>query len=178
MLRNFFLGIGLSIVLILGAIPVQAKQPVRLTAAFGALWDNDSFHNDFLWILGLSADFFLIKNLALTPEFHIASQKIGFKNILLQPGLTLNFHLPHFFLGTGVVNEFRARNTPSFEGTDYPPTEVWHVVWSNAWKYKICAGFEILKIRFTAFFLSRFEDIAWFPTAESNSYGATIGYRF
>ncbi len=178
MLRKIVLGIGLSIVLALGALPVQAVQPARFTASFGTIWDNDSFHNDFLWILGISADFFLVKNLALTPEFYMASQEIGFKNFLLQPGLMLNYHLPHFFIGAGVVNEYRARNNPFFEGTDYPPTVVWRVVWSNVWKYKIFAGFKISKIRLTAFFLSPFQDIGWFPTARSNSYGAMIGYAF
>ena len=177
MLRNIVLGIGLLIVLALGAMPVQAMQPARFAASFGTIWDNDSFHNDFLWILGLSADFFLVKNLALTPEFYMASQEIGFKNFLLQPGLMLNYHFPHFFIGVGVVNEFRARNN-HYKLTDNPPTVVWRVDWSNVWKYKIFAGFKISKIRFTAFFLSPFQDIGWFPTARSNSYGATIGYMF
>jgi len=178
MFNKIVFGISLLIVLALEAVPGQIKQSVRFTIAVGTLWDNDSFHNDFLWILGISGDFYLDKNLTLNPEFNVASKELGFKNFLLQPGLMLNYHIQHFFMGAGVVDEIRARNNWSFIGMDYPPTVVWHVVWSNVWKYKICVGFEMSKIRFMAVFLSRFDDIGWFPTAASNSYGATIGYTF
>jgi hypothetical protein len=64
MFRKIVFGIFFSIVPTLEAAPVQAKEGMRLTPAFGILWDADSFHDDLLWTLGLSADFFLIKNVA------------------------------------------------------------------------------------------------------------------
>jgi hypothetical protein len=177
MFRKIVFGIFFSIVPTLEAAPVQAKEGMRLTPAFGILWDADSFHDDLLWTLGLSADFFLIKNVALTPEFYMAGKKVGFKDYLLQPGLMLNFHHPRFFVGGGVVKEFRARNQWPYEGIEYPPITVWNVVWTHVWKFKINAGFSVSKIRFTVFFLTRFDDMGWFPRSASQR-GATIGYSF
>lgn len=178
MLKKGLMAIGFLLVLAHEAVPVRAEQRVWLTPAFGILRDNDSFHNDILWTLGISADFYPVKNLALTPEFYLAAQDVHFKHYLLQPGLMVNYHRPRFFAGVGVVNELRARNLPLFEGTDDPPTVVWHLEWSNVWKYKINAGLKISDLKLTISFIGRFDDLGWFPTAVSNAYGAAIGYTF
>ena len=85
MFKKTVFGIGILIVLALEAVPFQETHHVRFTPAFGILLGNDSFHNEILWTLGLSADFFLTEKWALTPEFYFASQEVGFKIICFNP---------------------------------------------------------------------------------------------
>lgn len=185
MLKKYYFVLLVLLGLVLAVVPVQANQSVQLTPAFGTMWDQL-----FLWTLGLSVDLYLTKYLTITPEFYMANKEIGFKvstdedmgnydpTYFLQPGVMLNYHHPSFFVGTGVVKSYQARNDWHYEGSNLPRTVVWNVVWSRVrvWKLKLNAGFKISHIRFTVFFLTNFNDLGWFPAAVSNAYGAAIGY--
>jgi membrane protease YdiL (CAAX protease family) len=185
MVKNNHIGLLVLFVLVIAIMPIQAAQSVQFTPAFGLMWDQL-----YLWTLGLSVDLYLIKYLSISPEFFMANKKFGFLvskeedmgnfdyTYFLQPGVMVNYHHPNFFAGVGVVRSYQARNGWSYEGSDFPPAVVWNVEWSQMWKLKLNAGLKISKIRFTVSFLTEFHDLGYFPTAETNVYGATIGYTF
>lgn len=185
MVKKNLIGLIVLFVMVIAVMPVQANQSVQFTPALGLMWDQM-----FLWTLGLSVDLYLVKHLSITPEFFMANKKFGFLvskeedmgnfdyTYFLRPGVMINYHHSNFFAGAGVVRSYQARNAWSYEGSNFPPTVVWNVVWSNIWKLKLNVGLKISQIRFTVSFLTEFDDLGWFPTAKSNAYGATIGYAF
>ena len=180
MFKMHFFVIPVLLGLVLAVVPVQAIQSVQFTPTFGTMWDHAY---QFFCTLGLSVDFYLDKNFAITPEFYMANRNCSFKVSkksyvfrFLQPGVMLNYHHPSFFVGVGVVKSYQARNQKLYKGISVPRTEVWEVTWSSDWRVKLNAGFKISQIRFTLFSLS---DFSYYTIgALFIQRGVTIGYTF
>jgi hypothetical protein len=171
--------------LVLASAPAQAGQSVELTPSIGAMGRHFYF-----WTLGLSVDFYLTRNLTITPEFFMANKDLSFNVVndedmrnyrptyFLLPGVMLNYHHLGFFGGAGVVYSNEARYDWHYEGGSVPRTVVWEVWWERVWNLKLNIGLKLSKIRITASFLHPFEDIGWFPRAVNKAFAATIGYTF
>ena len=107
-MRKIILGV-LVVVMIGGAFQQVQAQEKKAQGGFnlGVMFLGGDIEEGFgLWTFGLSLDYRLGENVAISPEVEIWTYRFYFDAFILSPGMILNYQEGIFFFGAGLIYPF------------------------------------------------------------------------
>jgi hypothetical protein len=158
MKKSAFIAFAVLALFFVSSRELAAQSEVALN--IGVITDKSFSFNPFLWIMGLSFDFYLTPSLSLSPEIYMAVHNSDFGTILVAPAVLLNFQGDGFFLGGGFTKWWAL-------GSDVAGSPSSHVA------LKWNAGLKGGSIKLTAFVITPFDNIF-----QDMAVGAAFGFYF
>jgi len=148
--------------LVLAFVSAQdlSAQAVDISWNIGVITSKDFKFDPFLWMEGLTYDFYLTRRLSLSPEIFTTVHNLDFRNTILSPAILLNYQGSGFFFGGGATKWWYLGST--VEGA--LPTDV---------LCKLNVGLVVRGLKLTVFVVTPFN--AFFNTMWV---GATLGYYY